>query len=74
MPAGKVKWYNDSKGYGFIQPADGGKDVFLHASAVAKANVGKLNEGDDVMFDIEQAPRGPKVTNLSRVSLSGDAP
>ena len=52
MPTGTVKFFNTQKGYGFIQPADGGKDVFVHISAVEKAGMRTLNEGQKVSFDI----------------------
>ena len=50
MPNGKVKWFNPQKGYGFIEPEDGGKDVFVHISALEAAGIGNLNEGDSVSF------------------------
>ena len=49
---GTVKWFNPTKGYGFIQPDNGGKDVFVHVSAVEKAGRSSLNEGDKVSFDV----------------------
>ena len=52
MPSGTVKWFNGQKGYGFIQPDGGGKDVFVHISAVEKAGLDGLREGDKVTFDI----------------------
>ena len=52
MPTGTVKWFNTTKGYGFIQPDDGGKDVFVHISAVQKAGLKGLNEGQKVTFEI----------------------
>ena len=52
MATGTVKWFNATKGFGFIQPADGGKDVFVHISAVEKAGMRTLNEGQKVSFDI----------------------
>jgi CspA family cold shock protein len=58
MPQGTVKWFNPQKGYGFIQPDDGSKDVFVHMSAVERAGLGRLNEGQKVNFDIEQDQRG----------------
>jgi cold shock protein len=51
---GTVKWFNAQKGFGFIQPQDGGKDVFVHISAVERAGMGTLNEGQKVKFDIIQ--------------------
>lgn len=52
MPSGIVKWFNATKGYGFIQPDNGGKDVFVHISAVEKAGLNDLREGDKVTFDV----------------------
>lgn len=52
MPTGTVKWFNPTKGYGFIQPQGGGKDVFVHISAVERAGLGTLNEGAQVSFDV----------------------
>ena len=52
MANGTVKWFNSAKGYGFIQPDDGGKDVFVHISAVARAGMRVLNEGQKIAFDV----------------------
>ena len=52
MASGTVKWFNATKGYGFIQPDNGGKDVFVHISAVEKAGLSDLREGDKVTFDV----------------------
>ena len=52
MASGTVKWFNPTKGYGFVQPADGGKDVFVHISAVEKAGLSSLNEGQQISYDI----------------------
>jgi CspA family cold shock protein len=52
VPSGTVKWFNATKGYGFIQPDNGGKDVFVHISAVEKAGLNDLREGDKVTFDV----------------------
>ena len=60
MSTGTVKWYNDQKGYGFIQPDDGGKDVFVHVSAVERAGLSRLNEGQKVSYDIEQDRKSGK--------------
>jgi CspA family cold shock protein len=52
MPSGNVKWFNPTKGYGFIQPSDGGKDVFVHISAVERAGLSTLNEGQRVEYEL----------------------
>jgi CspA family cold shock protein len=52
MPEGTVKWFNSQKGFGFIQPADGSKDVFVHISAVERAGMSGLNEGQKISFDL----------------------
>jgi CspA family cold shock protein len=58
MTTGTVKFYNDQKGFGFIQPDDGGKDVFVHATALEAAGIRALNEGDKVTFTLEDDRRG----------------
>ncbi len=58
MPKGTVKWFNPTKGYGFIAPDSGGKDIFVHISAVQKAGMRTLNEGQKVGFEIEQQQNG----------------
>jgi len=58
MASGTVKWFNATKGYGFIQPDDGSKDVFVHISAVQKAGMQGLNEGDKVEYDMERGQQG----------------
>lgn len=69
MAIGTVKWFNSQKGYGFIQPETGSKDVFVHISAVERSGIGNLNEGQRVSFDIENDPRSGKssATNLKLV-------
>ena len=67
MPAGTVNWCNPTKGYGFIQPSDGGKDVFVHISAVERAGLSTLNEGQKVSFEIQTERGKSSATNL-RVS------
>ena len=58
MATGKVKWFNAQKGYGFIQPTNGGSDVFVHISAVERAGRDGLQEGQSVSYDLEQGQRG----------------
>jgi cold shock protein len=63
---GTVKWFNDAKGYGFLAQ-DGGKDVFVHHSAIEAEGFRSLTEGDKVEFSIEQGPKGPSAVNVRRV-------
>ena len=58
MAQGKVKWFSDQKGYGFIQPEDGSKDVFVHISAVERSGMGNLNEGQKVAYDVVRDQKG----------------
>src|SRR5262249_22151227 len=62
MATGTVKWFNTAKGFGFIQPDDGGSDVFVHVSAVEQAGLRGLNEGDQVQFELEQDRRSGKLS------------
>lgn len=64
MPTGTVKWFNPTKGYGFIQPQGGGKDVFVHISAVERAELSTLNEGAQVSFDVVQNRGKESAENL----------
>jgi cold shock protein len=67
MPKGTVKWFNPTKGYGFIAPDTGGKDVFVHISAVQKAGFRSLSEGQKVDFEVEQQQNGrTAAVNLSQ--------
>ena len=58
MTIGTVKWFNTQKGYGFIQPHDGSKDVFVHISAVERSGIGDLHEGQKLSFELERDNRG----------------
>lgn len=62
MATGTVKWFNATKGFGFIQPDNGGADVFVHISAVERAGLGSLNEGQKVSFELEQDRRSGKTS------------
>jgi CspA family cold shock protein len=64
---GTVKWFNGSKGYGFITPEDGSKDVFVHHSAIETEGYADLNENDSVEFSIEQSPKGPSAVRVVRL-------
>ena len=63
MTVGTVKWFNDDKGYGFIQP-ESGEDVFVHFSAIQTSGYRSLNEGQAVEFDVAQGPKGPQAANV----------
>ena len=64
MATGTVKWFNDSKGYGFITPTDGSTDVFVHHNAIQAEGYKSLAEGQSVSFNIEQGEKGPSATNV----------
>ena len=66
MPTGAVKWFNVTKGYGFIEPDEGGKDVFVHITAVQRSGMEGLNEGQKITFDLEEGRNGRMAaTNLT---------
>jgi CspA family cold shock protein len=64
MANGTVKWFSDQKGYGFITPDEGGKDLFVHQSAVDANGFRSLAEGAKVSYDVEQGPKGPAASNV----------
>ena len=64
MSTGTVKWFNDAKGFGYITPDDGSKDVFVHFSAIEAAGFKTLKEADKVQFDVQESPKGPRAANV----------
>ena len=65
MSTGKVKWFNESKGFGFISQDDGGADVFVHFSSIQGTGYKTLAEGQAVSFDVEDGPKGPQASNVT---------
>ena len=65
---GTVKWFNDSKGFGFVAPEDGSKDCFVHHSAISGDGFKTLQEGERVEFDVVQGQKGPAAENVTRIS------
>jgi CspA family cold shock protein len=64
MATGKVKWFNDAKGFGFITPDDGGKDLFAHHSNIQMSGYKSLKESQAVQYDVVDGPKGPAATNI----------
>jgi cold shock protein len=67
MPKGKVKWFNDSKGFGFITPDDGGKDLFAHHSSIQMDGYKSLKENQAVEYEVRDGPKGPAAANIKAI-------
>jgi CspA family cold shock protein len=67
LTQGTVKWFNESKGYGFITPEDGGQDLFVHFSEIQGEGYKTLREGDEVSFEKGQGQKGPQATNVQKI-------
>ena len=69
MATGTVKWFNDSKGFGFITPDDGGDDLFAHFSAITEEGYKSLKEGQRVTFDVTDGPKGKQASNITKSQI-----
>ena len=74
MPLGTVKWFNDAKGFGFIEPEDGGEDVFAHFSAIQMDGFRTLKQGSRVSFELVQGPKGKLAQNITSVEARSTSP
>jgi len=66
LPQGKVKWFDEAKGYGFIVPNEGGKEVFVHYSSIEGNGFKTLKEGDTVSYELTEGPKGPQATRVTK--------
>jgi CspA family cold shock protein len=73
MPTGTVKWFNDAKGFGFIEPEDGGEDIFAHFSAIQMDGVRTLKQGGRVRFEVVQGPKGQLAQNIAAIDVPDNA-
>jgi CspA family cold shock protein len=73
MATGKVKWFNDQKGFGFISPENGGKDVFVHHSVIEGQGFRTLQDGESVEYEAEEGPKGSKALKVKRISADAVA-
>ena len=73
MATGKVKWFNDQKGFGFISPENGGTDVFVHHSVIEGQGVRTLQDGESVEYEAEEGPKGSKALKVKRISADAVA-
>ena len=73
MATGKVKWFNDQKGFGFIQPENGGKDIFVHHSVIEGQGFRTLQDGEPVEYEVEEGPKGSKATKVRRTTADAVA-
>ena len=67
MPEGKVKWFNETKGFGFIELDGGGQDIFVHYSSITDKGFKTLREGQEVSFELTDGPKGPQAINVTKV-------
>ena len=74
MPSGRVKWFNDLKGFGFIEPDGGGPDIFAHFSAIAMEGFKTLKEGARVSYDVNEGPKGLLAANIRAADAGSEAP
>jgi CspA family cold shock protein len=68
MPIGKVKWFNDKKGFGFIEPDGGGEDIFVHHTSIMSDGFRTLAEGQSVQFEVVRGPKGMQATNVQKMN------